>query len=191
MDEKLYNNEQETPQKSGGSLLNLAQLSDLTGIDRRRISDRLKSLPAIQGKQNARLYLSHEALPLIYNNPSSKDNNLEAEKLLLTAAKREMAELALQEKQSILINAQEALDVVSQSFAEVRTHLMNLPSASSRELSIMSDPIKVQSYLEEKIALALAPIQNPEIILPPKGLSDSDLMSELSAENDPQQNEDN
>jgi hypothetical protein len=51
-------------------LLNISQLSELTGMDRRTIGKALQNLPSIDGERGAVLYESLDALPALFKTDS-------------------------------------------------------------------------------------------------------------------------
>lgn len=138
------------------------QLSQLTGFDRRTLADKLKNAQVRfeQGPKNSKLYVLGDALPVIYRSSTnatlSPDN--ESDKRRLAAAKAELAELQLAKQKSIVINAEDALAAVTESFAEVRTGLLNLAPSLATKLATIDNPESIATLIDEKIAEALAPL---------------------------------
>lgn len=141
---------------------NLRLLAQLTGFDRRTLADRLKNaqIRFEQGPKNSKLYLLDDAMPVIYasstNATLSTDN--ESDKRRLAAAKAELAELQLAKQKNEVINAEDALAAVTESFAEVRTGLLNLAPSLATKLATLDNPEIIATLIDEKIAEALAPL---------------------------------
>lgn len=141
---------------------NLMQLAQLTGFDRRTLADRLKNAQVRfeQGPKNSKLYLLDDAMPVIYASSTNAtlSTDTESDKRRLAAAKAELAELELARKKSEVINAEDALAAVTESFAEVRTGLLNLAPSLATKLATLDNPETIATLIDSKIAEALAPL---------------------------------
>lgn len=144
--------------------MNIAELSQLTKIERRTVSTRLlaQNVPFETGPKNSKLYEVHLALPAIYqkeNNDAESQAQQQNEKLLLLVAKRQKAELELDERRRKLIAVDQVLDVVEKEYTFIRSRFRALPSSLSKHLAIQTDPKAIFEILTNSINEVLAELQ--------------------------------
>ena len=123
-------------------LCTINYLADFTGLDKRTVKKRLANLePKITGGENR--YESDVALQAIFNPDALNPGQ---EKARLDKARREIAELQLEEKKRTLIPS----DVVQQEWEKillnVRARLLQVPTRIAAEV-----PSDVASVVESKV----------------------------------------
>lgn len=139
--------------------VSISQLSDLTGRDRRFIRSRLADLPSEQGEKGAILYESRDALPALF---SSTRLDPGVERARLDAARANLAELALRQKEGELLLASEVESVWSGMILNVRSKLLALPTRLAPELVHIRDQSEIAARLKAVIHECLHEIANEE-----------------------------
>lgn len=139
------------------------ELEVLTGFTRKTISERLKQANVeripIDGSTNE--YRIQDALKAVYARTKrvvqadQSSSDLDSEKLKLTAAKREMAELELSKKRQEVVSINDVLDAVADEYMLLRTELSSLHRSLAMELSRTNDPQECSSILEAAINKSL------------------------------------
>lgn len=154
---------------------NLIQLAGLLRMDRRTISEKLikSRVPFSDGPRNSKLYNLDDVLKCMYSKPVSQNETgefgdeelteLDEEKLLLTKAKRETAELILAEKRKEVVPIGDVLEELSKEYTFVRTQLRALPSRLAKHLANEADPEEVFNLLSGAIEDTLNELQADSI----------------------------
>lgn len=146
--------------------ITIAELIQLTGLSRPTVTAKLKVLGVsyTTGNRGLQQYNIGQLLRSLLQIASDdrkrhSDENPEADyKHRLTQAKAELAELELSKKRSEVINAEDALAAVTESFSEVRTGLLNLAPSLATKLATIDNPEHIASLIDQKITEALAPL---------------------------------
>jgi phage terminase Nu1 subunit (DNA packaging protein) len=133
----------------------ISELSNLTGMDRRRIRKALSDLPADKGKKGALLYESTNALPLLYILPGDGDTyDLTQERARLAHHQANKADLECQVLSGDLISVEEVAEIVGSDYANVRAKLLALPSKAAPILQGLSTAA-VRGHLQDLVNEAL------------------------------------
>lgn len=83
--------------------------------------------------------------PKVKESHSDRYDRLKADKM----------EMELNEKAGTFVLADEVLLAMSSMVSNVKTRLLAIPSQVANTLSLMNDPVKVQTFMEEELHIAL------------------------------------
>ena len=133
----------------------ISELSNLTGMDRRRIRKALVDLPSDKGKKGALLYESTDALPLLYILPGDGDTyDLTQERARLAHHQANKADLECEVLRANLIEVELVSDIIGGEYATVRAKLLAMPSKAA-PLMVGLDTNAIHGQLQELINEAL------------------------------------
>ena len=135
------------------NLLSITGLSELTGVDRRTIKNRLTPLEPVKDKRS-HLYQPKEALPLIYK-VNSGDYDLTAERAYLAHHQGIKAQLEVDTLKGELIPADEVLEEWSRKVMAFRSKMLALPVKTAPQLINIQDFSVAESILRRKVYNAL------------------------------------
>ena len=143
--------------------LSMSQLSEVTGLDRRTVKDRLTKIKPYRVEGKAIQFDSRKALPILFgfDNPEKKDlsKQLQEQELKLQFAKTEKLELELKTIRAEHVPIEDVCKVVEKEFNYVRSAIQSIPSKRAKALSIETDPSIIQSMLSEDINEVLSNLQ--------------------------------
>jgi hypothetical protein len=135
--------------------LSISELSNLTGMDRRRIGRALTDLRPEKGPKGALLYESTEALPSLYLSPDDGDTyDLTQERARLAHHQANKAALEAQELRGALIAIEQVAEVVGDEYANVRAKLLALPTKAAPVLVGLST-MAIKRALDDLVSEAL------------------------------------
>ena len=134
-------------------LKSLSELAELTGLGRPRIRSALADLQAVDGTKGAKLYQSHEALPLIFGQASKL--NPQEERAALDRARREEVELRLAKQRRELVHVDAVREAFEPEFTKVRRYLLDLPSRMAPTVIGLGDLKAVEDALRDAAHQAL------------------------------------
>jgi len=135
--------------------LSITEISNLTGMDRRRIRAALCDLPSEKGSKSALLFESTAALRLLYLSPGDADTfDLTAERARLAHHQANKAELEAAQVAGSLIEIEAVADIVGEEYANVRSRLLGIPSRAAPQL-IGLPIVAVKALLDDMIFEAL------------------------------------
>lgn len=135
--------------------VSLNYLSDLTGIDRRRVTKVLRDLPSQPGPHNSRTVDSAAALRVLFAG-ASEDGRLDPsqEKAALDKVRRELVELDVARRRLELIPVDEVRQTWSEQILIAKGRLLSLPARVSAEML----RLKTQRDIERKLKDAVIEI---------------------------------
>lgn len=135
--------------------LSITGLHNLTGLDRRRITEALADVEHMDGKKGAKLYPSRLALPLLYISGDGENFDGQKEQARLTHHKANIAALAERKLTGELVTVAEVGEVVGDEYANVRAKLLSLPSKATPQIVSLDDPESVRKLLQNLTYKAL------------------------------------
>lgn len=131
----------------------LSELSNLTGIDRRRIGRCLVDLQPEKGPKGSLLYDSVQALPLLYLTPGDGDTyDLTQERARLAHHQANKAALEAKQLEGSLIPIEAVADTVGDEYANVRAKLLAIPARAAPQvvgLSTVATRTKLDDLIRE------------------------------------------
>jgi len=113
--------------------LSITALSQLTGMDRRTITERLRELPHKPGPRNGKLYSGREALRLL-RGEDGEHLDPSQEKAQLDRERRLLVEMERRQKEGELIPASQVEAAWTGYVATTKSRLMSLPSRLAPEM---------------------------------------------------------
>ena len=130
-------------------MVNISQLSEMTGFDRATISKRLAHLEFEPGNKRAKFYKCPDALAILYKFGIDDTERLDPqqEKARLDRERRLIAELDRQQKERKLIDADEVKDDWMSVVSVTRSRFLALPSRIVPELANLKDMRKMEDAL--------------------------------------------
>ncbi len=141
--------------------LSITELSNLTGMDRRKIRRLLQDLPSEKGNKGAVLYESSDALSLLYaSDAANRAGDLNAERARLTHHQANIAELDEREKRKSLIDRDEAIAEVTHAHANMSTKLLSISPKTATLLVSLDDVGEIESILDEAVRECLQELHN-------------------------------
>jgi phage terminase Nu1 subunit (DNA packaging protein) len=160
--------------------ISTSQLADLSGYDRRTVSDRLVELKPYKKEKNLVLYDARLALPLIFAAGKYKGKDIEKDmkeqELRYETLRADKVELELNIAKGEYVNIEDVASVVEKEYTYVRATLLSIPSRRAKALALEMDPMVIQDLLVEDIAEALnhlnadkkyseaTPVENTEVV---------------------------
>jgi hypothetical protein len=140
--------------------LNISQLGEVTGLDRRTVTDRLKDVTPIKTHGKAIIYDAPAVLPIILGMADITALNAK-EKLLIEQAqhekaKRERAQIELEQLKKEVVPISDVAKVVGDEYSRVRARLYAIPSRSASDLSESNNPRECQQIVHNEIDEALS-----------------------------------
>lgn len=143
--------------------LSMSQLSEVTGLDRRTVKDRLSKIKPYRVEGKAIQYDCRKALPILFgfDNPEKKDlsKQLQEQELKLQIAKTEILESELKTIRAEHVAIEDVCKVVEKEFNYVRSSIQSIPSKCAKALSIETEPSIIQSVLSDHINEVLSHLQ--------------------------------
>lgn len=142
-------------------LLNVSQLAQLSGLDRKTVTKYLKDVP-YESKESSKLYKLTSAIPVLFS-MVKKDLN-EADPITLQKKKEELEnerlknaklKIELAVLQNKYVTVDEVTEAVEKEYTYVRKALLSIPNKCALFLSRENDPGKIQNILDEQINEAL------------------------------------
>jgi hypothetical protein len=139
----------------GLNVMNIEQLSSMTGQTFRTVKKRLEGLEPVQRGKRGIFYDSVDALPLLY--PKQKPaEHLSIERARLTKIQAELAKIDLDKLRNNLIHIEEVVSDLAREYDFVRGTLRCILTDSLVErIRIETDPAKVQTLLADAVNNAL------------------------------------
>lgn len=135
--------------------LNMSQLAEVTGIDRRTVKDRLQGIDphAIEGK--AIVFDATAVLPILLGlekvDQKATFNAIQKETLRLEKAKADKIELEVAKIRGEQVPIQDVAAIVEKEYSAVRSQLIAIPTKTCLELSTIDDPAIIKSKLQDAI----------------------------------------
>lgn len=142
--------------------LSMSQLSEVAGIDRRTVKDRLANVKPFKKEGKAIIFDATVALPVLFGYSAGNENVLEQIKeqtLRLEKAKADKIELELEERRGQVVAIEDVAKAVEKEYTYVRSTILSIPSKRAKVLALESDPQVVRSLLEQDINEALSHLQ--------------------------------
>ncbi len=137
--------------------LSLSELKNLTGLDHRRIAQSLSDLAHETGPKNAKLYESTDALPLLYMGDYL---DAQKERARLTHHQANIASLEERERRGELVNRDSVVLEVSESIANAKAKLLNIPSKVCTIAAAMDDAVEIRGVIESAVYEAITELYN-------------------------------
>lgn len=132
--------------------VSLNYLSELTGIDRRRVTRLLSDLPHEPGPNRAKHYDSATALRVLFGGLADGDRlDPSAERARLDRARAELSELELSRRRGELIPVPEVAAAWSQNVAIAKGRLLSLPSRVSGDVLRLKSQREVENLIRDQI----------------------------------------
>lgn len=148
-------------------LVSISQLSDLTGCARKTVSLRCEKLEAHQGKRNATLYESKEALPLILGAGGGDDNpeavDVAKENALLAREKRRKTKIEREILEGTLIETEQVILTWQAMLSALRARLLALPTEAAQAALVATDLPEIEEKLRDIVYQALAELSDDGI----------------------------
>ncbi len=132
----------------------MAGLEELTGIDRRTIKQRIRTLTPEKGTKNAHIFWTGEALPLIYGRGEDETYDTDAERARLIHHQANIAALDEQVKEKTLIPAEVVASEWQHIFGNIRARLLSIPTTLAASCAHATRE-QVQEKAQELIKQAL------------------------------------
>jgi len=133
----------------------ISELSNLTGMDRRRIRKALADLPSTKGSKGALMFKSEDALPLLYILPGDGDTyDLTAERARLAHHQANKADLECQVLSGNLIEVELVSGIIGDEYATVRAKLLAMPSKAApllQGLSTTATRTQLETFIHEAL----------------------------------------
>jgi len=138
--------------------LSISQLSEITGKDRRTISDRLSDVKAHSADGRAQYYDTREVLPIILVEKTVAGIEKKLQRIELETAEETLQKLKLANGKTTgeLASIEEVAETVEREYSYVRAQLRSLPSRMAKPLSMVTDPGEVFTQLTDAINEALS-----------------------------------
>ena len=137
-----------------------AELAELTGRSRSKVSESLSSLPTTPGPRGTRLYDSVEALRLLFGGAGLL--NPQQQRARLDKARADMAELELQQRAGELIAVSDVKAVWTEEVQRVKNKLLHLPARIAPTIIGVDELRAVERTLREAIIEALSELEKDE-----------------------------
>ncbi len=143
--------------------LSMSQLSEVTGLDRRTVKDRLAKQKPYKTEGKAILYEARKAIPILlgFGDPDAKDigRQQREQELRHEKIRAEKLEIEVGRMKKELVPIEDVCKSVEQEYTYTRTSLLSIPVKCAKALSLETDPAVVQATLAEYINEALAHLQ--------------------------------
>lgn len=123
-------------------LMSISELAEITGMDRRRITARLRNLPFEKGRGRAHRYETKSALAAIYGR-ADETLDPQQERARLDKARADLAEDQLRERRGDLIPAVDHHRVTAGFVKAAATLLDTLPDYLEREAGLSGAAVAV------------------------------------------------
>jgi len=137
-------------------LINIENMTDLTGSTRKTILRRVKDLIPQITKGRGHWYESKEALPLVFGlGNESKKGSLEVERTRLTSVQAEKIELEIKVIKGQLIPAEHVREVVDTMLSAFRSKMLSLPTKAAHAVLPLADQAEAEDVLREYVNEAL------------------------------------
>lgn len=157
--------------KSYPSHISISQLAELSGRDRRTVTDRLKNLTPIEEDGVAKLYEIRAAIRLCFDFNPEDDPGVEFagtfqpihEKAKLDFFKRQAIELDVEERKRNLIPREEIANALAGVFGSLRSKLLGLPAKATQQISGL-DQKQTEALLRKIIDEALVDLSETRVI---------------------------
>ena len=129
--------------------INLTDIGNLTGKDRKTINDRLlkANVTPLRKEGNAYLYDSRKALQAIYVKTADETKLKERE----LKAKAEKLEIEVEAMKGKFVDVSEVEKVVREEYTIVRQRLIGLPAKLAKPVSFIEDPSQVQELIMDNV----------------------------------------
>jgi hypothetical protein len=138
--------------------LSVSQLSEVTGKDRRTITDRLAGVKAHSATGRAQYYDSHEVLPLILAAKTVANIEKKLQVVDLAKSEEQLRKLKLQNERLTgeSVPIEDVARTVGREYAFVRSQIRSIPSRMAKPLSMVTDPQEVFNQLRDVVDEALS-----------------------------------
>lgn len=132
--------------------VSLNYLSELTGIDRRRVTRLLSDLPSQPGPNNSKTVDSILAIRVLYAGADG-DGRLDAsqERAALDKVRRELAELDLARRRHELIPVEEVAAAWTENVGIAKGRLLGLPSRVSGDMLRLKTQRDIEQRLKDAV----------------------------------------
>ena len=132
--------------------VSLNYISDLTGIDRRRVTRALRDLPSQPGPHNSRTVDSAAALRVLYAG-AGEDGRLDPaqERAALDKVRRELVELDVARRRMELIPVEEVRQTWSEQILIAKGRLLSLPSRVSSDLLRLKNQRSIEQRIKDAV----------------------------------------
>lgn len=133
--------------------LSINQLSQLTGRDRATISKRLETMKPYEENGRAKIYDTHEALPVLFAAESHKGIQKKIELVTHDIEKEKLHKIRMENDVRIgkLVDIEDVVKLVEKEYTFVKAQIKSLPSRLSKLLSMQSDPMVINELMTKEI----------------------------------------
>ncbi len=133
--------------------LSINQLSQLTGRDRATISKRLETMKPYEENGRAKIYDTHEALPVLFAAESHKGIQKKIELVTHDIEKEKLHKIRMENDVRIgkLVDTEDVVKMVEKEYTFVKAQIKSLPSRLSKFLSMQSDPMVINELMTKEI----------------------------------------
>lgn len=139
----------------------ISQLATMTGMDRRTVTARLRSLEGDNQGKAGIFFDTAEALPAIYGTGSTGEQlDPRTERAKLDHAKRVHQELVNAERRQELISLESVYRVIDGAVTACREGLQGIPGRFASILAAESDAAEIERILDVEIRRALEHISD-------------------------------
>ena len=138
-------------------LVNMDNLTNLTGITRRTIQKRLIDIIPVVEKGRGHWYESKEVLPILLGLQKAGEDKktLESERTRLASAQATKTELEVEVIKGNLIPADHVKEVVDTMLSSFRSKLLSLPTKAAHAVLPLADHAEAESVLRDYVYEAL------------------------------------
>lgn len=161
--------------------LNMSQLAENTGLDRRTVKDRLEGVEphAVEGK--AIIFDSHKVNRILYGLEKVEEKNgyklLQVEQIRSEKAKADKLELEVAQTKGELVAIEDVCRTVGKEYTYVRAAILGVPVKLAKPISLESDPAvcremlkkevdEILNHLQADINLEISPEESDEKFFP-------------------------
>ena len=156
--------------------MSISQLANITGLDRRTVTQRLEDIDHTGGEKpgQAISFDTTVALPALYlggleDEGNTKRLDVKLEKAKLDRARRHLAEVTLAEKKRVLIPADSVQTHWSAMVSNCRARLLAIPSRLALSLAGVTDPHEINDIARGLVYESLTELSGDGIPLPKSG----------------------
>lgn len=143
--------------------LNMSQLSEVTGVDRRTVKSRLEGVEPYRKNGQAVEYDAREVIPLVIGVEKADDKNiykqLQKEQIRTERAKAEKIELEVAKTKGELVSIEDVCRTVGKEYTYVRSSILSLPVKLAKSISLENDPAVCRSMLKQEVDEILKHLQ--------------------------------
>ena len=142
-------------------LINIKQITELTGVSRITAAKRCIDLEKIKGVGKEVLYESKDALQAVYGQYKNKEaRTLEGERTRLASAQAEKTELEVEVIKGNLIPADTVEETVNSMVSAFRARMLSLPTKAAPLVLPLADLTEAESIIRDLVYEALTELSN-------------------------------